>query len=405
MVKNNVQGKAVDRWFDYFLVTLLIFMSGNPVVAVRYSYPFLGLASLAWLLFQFRQKDVKRVMAYTACFLLLFLAQYFVLGTISFGGSFNYLCKLFFGASILLYIGDRFRELFLNIITVLAAVSFVFYIPQLFGFIIPDAFPVPSDDLHSVFIYNANIVRDEYLRNCGPFWEPGAFAGFLFMCLLMYIGDIKQLVKSKPWHLLIICLAMLSTRSTGGYILMAFLLLYIMAVVLFRPKWWYYLSLVVFIVAVGVTFYFTPFLGEKIRHQSSVTIAQMDYKEKPIYYNSRSGSLVFDYYYLSKHPLVGNGLKAATRFSDHLDIVHIIHRGHSNGFSNYFAQFGIPMALLYFILLYRRLPMRIRSRLAFLLLYIILMQEEQYLNFPLFIALPFLLLPETCECRKEPLCC
>lgn len=399
MVQNNVHSQTVGGWFEYFLVTLLIFLSGNPVVSLRFVYPFIGLASLAWLAFQLKRKDVRAIGIYSACFLVLFIAQYFVLGKISVGGSFNYLCKLFFGAGVLLYVGSRFRDCFINVIAFLAAVSILFYIPQLFGFIIPDVFPVPSNDLHSVLIYNTNIVRDEYLRNCGPFWEPGAFAGFLFMSLLLYLGNIKSLIRNKPWHVLIICLAMLSTRSTGGYIIMAFFIVYVLAVVLFRPKWWYYASLVVVVAGGSAVFYFTPFLWDKIKHQSDVTKEQMKYDDRPEYFESRSGSLVVDFYYLKKHPVVGNGMLMSTRFSDHEEIWPRIMKGHSNGFSNYFAQFGIPLALLYFILLYKNLPMRIRSRLAFLILYIILMQEEQYLNFPLFIALPFIILPSSCEHR------
>ncbi len=393
MVKNNVQGKALADWFDYFLVTLLIFLSGSPVVSVRFVYPFLGLAALAWQVFQFNRKDVKVLGIYSACFLILFVSQFFVLGSISWMGSFNYLCKLFFGAGILLYVGEKFRDCFLNIITVLAVISFLFYIPQLFGYIIPEVLPVPSDHLHSVLIYNVNVARDEYLRNCGPFWEPGAFAGFLFVSLLLYVGDFKKLVRTKPWHVLIICLAILTTRSTGGYILMAFFIVYLLAVVLFRPKWWYYLSLVCIVASGAALFYFTPFLWDKIKHQFDVTKEQIKYDDRPEYSESRSGALVVDFHYVKKHPVVGNGLLLKTRFSDHKESWSRIIEGHSNGFSNYFAQFGIPVALLYFLLLYFRLPMRMRSRIAFLLLYILLMQEEQYLNFPLFISLPFAVIP------------
>ena len=371
----------------------MVLVSGSPVVSRRFVYPFLGILGLVYLIYRFREKDVKKLAVYISCLCILFVAQKLVLGTISVPSSANYLCKLLFGTAVFMYVGDSFRDKFLDVMAVIGVVSIVFWLFQISGLSVPSVFPTASEHLNSVFVHNVNTARNEYLRNCGPFWEPGAYVGFLFLSLILFLDNFKGLIRKKPWHVGIILATMLTTMSTGGYICIAMLTAYFLIVEMFRNKWWYYLT-VTFIVACGVVMFLkVPFLGEKIIHQLTVSSEQRRYDDKPEYFESRTGAFVVDFYYVGKHPVVGNGSKFETRFSDHFDQWDRIKKRHSNGFSNLFAQFGIPIALLYFVLLYFRLPFKEYRKWFFMLFYVFLMQEEMFLNFPLFISMPFILLP------------
>ena len=386
----------MKKFLEYFLVVLLVLVSGNPVVSNRFVYPVLGIAGLAFIISRMRGKDARILSAYIGCFCLLFFGQYLVLGALSVLGAANHICKLLSGVAVLLFVGENFRDRFLDVMAAMAGVSLVFYICQLCGLMVPDLFPTSSENLHSVLIHNVNIARDEYLRNSGPFWEPGAFFGLLFLSLILYLGDMRELVFNRPLHTGLILAAIVTTRSTGGYICTSLLIAFFLIVVMYRNKWWYYLSVVAVLAAGLALFMYVPFMGDKIVHQFEISRQQMKYEDKPEYFESRSGSLVVDMYYVGKHPVVGNGFREETRFVDHEEYWDRIRDGHSNGFSNLFAQFGIPMALLYFVLLYFRLPFKEYRKWVFLLLYILLLQEEQFLNFPLFIALPFIILPKVC---------
>ncbi|MDD9148846.1 hypothetical protein OYT88_09815 [Sporolactobacillus sp. CQH2019] len=65
-----------------------------------------------------------------------------------------------------------------------------------------------------------------YNRNSGPFWEPGAFLGFIMIAffMLLYECDEKELKHRKLYFVLFV-ITMLTTQSTTGYILMILIFL------------------------------------------------------------------------------------------------------------------------------------------------------------------------------------
>lgn len=59
------------------------------------------------------------------------------------------------------------------------------------------------------------------VRNSGPFWEPGAFQGFIWiaMLFLLFNADEKKIKKRKEIFL-VLFVTLLTTRSTTGYALL-----------------------------------------------------------------------------------------------------------------------------------------------------------------------------------------
>lgn len=60
-----------------------------------------------------------------------------------------------------------------------------------------------------------------FSRNSGPFWEPGAYQGFLLLALLMLIYDVDEgLIVKRKSYLLLLLITILTTQSTVAYILL-----------------------------------------------------------------------------------------------------------------------------------------------------------------------------------------
>lgn len=60
-------------------------------------------------------------------------------------------------------------------------------------------------------------------RNSGPFWEPGAFQGFILLALLLALRFRGGNVKSTRAKVLVLFATLLTTQSTTGYLLMVFM--------------------------------------------------------------------------------------------------------------------------------------------------------------------------------------
>ena len=126
------------------------------------------------------------------------------------------------------------------------------------------------------------------------------------------------------------------------------------------------------------------FLGEKIDKQieratsGNVTV-------------DRLGSAILDWHYIKKNPITGNGLADITRYEDHLMYKELI-GGFSNGFTDVVAKFGIIFIIVYFVLIYKNLPFRPMDKLFFCCMIVLLLQGEYFMDYPLFAALPFIVI-------------
>lgn len=68
-------------------------------------------------------------------------------------------------------------------------------------------------------------------RNAGPFWEPGAFQGFIVLAILFLLYNLDRTpqgnkrIKHRRATLLVLLVTLLTTQSSTGYILLIVLLL------------------------------------------------------------------------------------------------------------------------------------------------------------------------------------
>lgn len=112
---------------------------------------------------------------------------------------------------------DKFKYYFANIVCLIALVSICLYWFNE-NIISSGLFPTIKVDESTVYtnMYLYCINHSILHRNCGMFWEPGAFQIYLNIALLFIIYDPK--CKLKKIKIAILSLAVLTTISTTGYV-------------------------------------------------------------------------------------------------------------------------------------------------------------------------------------------
>ena len=238
------------------------------------------------------------------------------------------------------------------------------------------------------YILYSTLSNEALLRNNGMFWEPGAFAGVLTLCLAINLKYLNFYWVKHRFQLISIIAALISTQSTAGY-LVGFLILIFH---FYKPE-----NLMLTVIFIGffflvglIVYESNDFLKVKIESQ----FEESSFQNTGEFSNSRFGSLIFDWHYIKKHPFTGNGFVESTRYADHR-YLFIGEKGDAigsgNAFSNFLASMGIVFILVYFILIWKSaIPLGKLFAMGFTLLVFFNLQGEQWLNFPLYLGLPFI---------------
>ena len=168
-----------------------------------------------------------------------------------------------------------------------------------------------------------------FLRNCGPFWEPGMYAVFLNIALAFNLFIYKS---SNKWINRVLLLSLATTFSTGGYVVG--LLLIILTVLLKKTN---FVLKVASIAAVVIACFYIiefDFIGDKINMQIETATIGSD--------NSRFGAILTQLKMIDASPIIGGE-----------DISKYIQSGHrqtlASGILMPIVQLGIPMGLFYLL--------------------------------------------------------
>lgn len=385
----------INSIIDYFLVIGLIAFSGFPLFFNndRLLVLFVIFTAIIWVV---RSASIsKRTIFYFGGFTIVILAQaiefrFFPVETII--GFFLRIILAFFVLKSLRL--DVFIKIYINTILVFSIVSFIFYIPLLFDESLLDLYkqisiPIINDETgvqigENLLIFDLRVkdLQSTFLRNPGPFWEPGAFAGFLIIGLLFNKVISNELFN---WIGMILTLALISTFSTTGYIT------YMFIIIAFYTNSVKRIIISFSLIALFVYFFNTlPFLHEKIISQyEEATSINLENKRK-----NRFGSLVVDLKDFIEYPLFGKGPNNLTRF---VDPVNMKVNNRNNGITDFLVKFGLIGFCLYFISMYHSLK-RVcfaynQDKKTLLILFISLFLiafSEVYFMYPLFFALSLL---------------
>lgn len=227
---------SLKNLFNYALITFVIYATGS-VYCVSFGYStWITMLFVVSAVMFFLGRGADRRFRSDALKKMLFLATCMVL-VITLNGVSQYssyiaivlqILAAYFVSHRIEY--DDFKRKYINIISFLAAVSLVGHIISLAYPTFAARFPMTEGDYSSNY-YNAfihvfqaargysHLVMSK--RNAGIFWEPGAYQAFLNMGLL-FLLSMKD-VKNKRRKVLLLALAIVTTGSTTGYIILAFL--------------------------------------------------------------------------------------------------------------------------------------------------------------------------------------
>ncbi len=374
----------------YLYTFLFVAMSGNPLFSIsddtsKYVFIAFVLVLVAKHHTYFNLNKGIVYYRFFAFYVLIFLFQKLVLGFVSFPSTIAFMARITLGYIIIRYVGHNFKYAFFQIMFIVSLISLFGFMWNFLGKNIPYIYYTPAADIYSdnssrnIIFYNQHGSGG---RNSGMFWEPGAFACYICLTFLFYLGHIRTLLKLHKWKVIIILIALITTFSTTGYIVL-FIIGIATIYIEYKKKYGAFVLpiLITFGLIAYITYQNTEFMKDKMDHQVEAA-SQRDQGE---FAPDRMSAFLFDLHYIGKHPLVGNGFHTTTRFADHPSLQKE-NLGHGNGFSDFLASMGILSFLFYlfFIVRYNK-----NYPVIFVICIIVLLQGEPLLNYPLFLCLPF----------------
>lgn len=253
-------------------------------------------------------------------------------------------------------------------------------IADLFQSIYPLTGALPD---RSIGIFNFDIPR-EFSRNAGLFREPGLFATYLAITILLIASPLhRESYRRKLLNVLILSAALISTQSTTG--LIALPLLFALFILLSSAS---HKSLIILLVFGTTLICFSVFLWmfeaqrSKIDYQLSIFQSQSN-----TWYQSRIGNAYVDWLAAQERPLLGYGFSEADRPRLWFGMQE---QGFGNGLTGTFVKFGFPLTLTIYISLVSGLFRLFRNFAATgvgILIVLILLFGQQLLTLPLIYTL------------------
>lgn len=357
---------------DHLFVFLLLCCSGNPAwVFVNDMKSNYILCAIFVVFILLRQKNINSngFMAYLMPFAFISLLQVAVVSGATLSSGIFLLLKMVIGFGIITTVGYRFPKVYVETMTCVAVISLIgFAYNNFVGMILGVRY---SEVGVSIYVYNQlyGLVGGYVDRNCGMFWEPGAFQGYLNMAIMFAV-----LMERSKWNknsLIILIVAVLTTKSTTGYAVLAFIATYY---IIFHyngkpiPKPLCIVALISLFV-----YYYTrlDFLQDKMVTQT---------------FNGEEEGRLNDYIrfipLFKEHFLLGMSTEVANEAAT------------GNGFLSFLLYYGIFGVVVYFGTLWNRLKHQCNTRVALFVFAIVFLtlQGEGFIYYPCYLAWPFLMM-------------
>lgn len=384
--------------FEYFIVFLFVvmcgFTSGNLIPAKSYLLSFM---CVLYLYKKRNKQSIKKLLILICAYMLIGIIQWIEYDNISIRCFREIPLLMISGFYVMDKLGERFKYAYMDIMYVIACVSLFFYVIMIATGYVPSLSFLDKPSYKSIFIYNIRANEIINRRNCGPFWEPGAFAGYLLMVGLMFFNQLDILWREHKKKCIILLLALFSTLSSQGYLALGLLIF------LYYLRSHFNLKTILAIFGLGIIAYFSyiqfDFLREKVNDQLELA-ADWESNES-LQSANRFSTTLLDIYYIEKSPIIGNTDNLQIRYSDHPFVLNVIDDkggyGSGSGTSSIIATYGIPLFLLWLYLTFMayKKSFSFKESVLVLLFIIILGSAEAYNNYILYLSFPFLILDST----------
>ncbi len=219
-----------------------------------------------------------------------------------------------------------------------------------------------------------------YLRNCGLFWEPGAFQTFIGLAILFEIMNTNPSKK----NILLFIITMITTFSTTGYFALIFLIL----LSLHRKNVDYSIKIyIVIAVVITIVFIFSnqTLFFNRSRSTAFGKVLNFIEKDSRAISNKRQtstsirvNSIIYPFIEYTKRPIFGCGYTG-------LNINTYMYTRNMNTctFINWFAVYGTLYGIIMltgFIKFSKKLAIRKVEFFTIILILMILIVSENYVN-------------------------
>ena len=385
------------RIFDYSLLIITIAVSGTPYFSTDLLN--VPLFIILFIVFLLRKKNIDILFLWVVMFFIIVTAlQTYMFNFFSLQSVLGAFLRVVNGYLIIKILGTGFARYYVNTFTTISILSLIFFIlillvPDFSNFLkgfVPyfQIFNFADSEADSILIYT--IHHYTLLRNPGPFWEAGAFGGYLVLAYALNSIMSHKNDKLKKYVLLV---TILSTFSTTAYLaLFTFILIknYTKTKNLFLRMF--------FVLFLSIFGYFAvfniSFLGEKIVHQMTKA-AETDDVYKDSTNSQRFLNILRDYEDLKGYEISGRGSNPFTRYSfDPENQIRTV------GLTDLIVRLGVPYLLFIMFLLHRSLNYFVKFYIhgilvanynkALFITIILILMSQVYFNFPLFWSLIFL---------------
>jgi len=384
----------INTIIDYFMVLALVFVSGNLLFTNRIAL--FTVFIFATILFFYRKIKFDMTFVYFLIGLtVIFILQIF---KFDFFPAFTYAgvyIRILVAYFILKSVSD-FSDKFVKVMYYISIVSFMFFIPILF-------IPGFSDFLlnHLVFYSRIEdgvqarfnimglytIVPGHDFRSSGPFWEMGAFSGYLILALV--INYLKKPELNNKISIILI-LAILTTQSSTGYITVLIFLAFIFNREVKNIALKGVLAFSMFFVGY-LAYTNLDFLGEKIEMQFEEAKALVNTENLEGESTDRFASMLKDWRDFQGHELIGRGFHNETRFTTMYDTEEISDI-RTVGSTDILVRVGLPMFFWMLFLMYSSFSKFSKYHWgngnymggSIVLIVMLLLISETYFEYPLF---------------------
>ena len=387
-----MKDKLISSKLGHISIFIILAISGN-VQLREFDLLYLVLALLIPIFFHLKipRGFFKKLRLVIVFLTSLFILQLFILGSANLLGILNMYAKIFIAGFVIYINREQFIIRFLNVMFFISIVSLIFFSVDVLlnGMYKYIPAPIVIDSKNFYFFYYS--VTNPWLgmiRNPGIFWEPGVFSNYLVLSLAFTFPVLAILTKAQKYKLLIVFITLLTTQSTTGYIV-AFVVFLSSYLLKNKLKLIHIASFLIFIFMFIIVYNNSVFLKSKLEKQ---IVRSIDNNGE--YSTDRLGTLLFDFYYIKKHPIIGNGLQLKTRYADHPNqILNADKSAGGNGFSEFIVSYGLPFSIFFFYLIYSRINVIYNHRLfslLFVLIIILNLQGEPLMTYPFYWGLIFI---------------
>ncbi len=390
------------KLFDTINLFLLLSLSGINFLNANDNFLLLVFFLNAGIFIYRKEKIDNGFLRFFLFFIFLSLAQVIWFSDGNVKSSLGFLIRIITAYLVIKNIAS-FIHTFLRLLYFLSIVSIIFYLFFLAFPSIEEALfvnkhfwdnPATHEYKKSLIIYN--IFREPLFgiealglfglpRNSGPFWEPGAFGGYLT------IGVAFEVILFRKFSLrmFVFLIALVTTFSTAGYLAVSvFFLLYFILLETNKKR-----KILIFPVLVAVSIFLlfnVEFLATKMAAQIK------GFEEEQIYDtqsddDTRLGSSILDFKDFQRSPIFGTGPSDETRYGKK-EVLFM----RTNGLTDLLVRIGILGFLFICIIFFQSLKNYFEKveiskpkACAFILLFItfLISTSETYFNMPFFWAL------------------